>query len=563
MPHHRNYHSQLLATLALLWQLGCNDFDKTLPEKAPRPVTVLTLHKQIPSGNYRVSGAVKSWKTERIGFEVDGRVQWVLEPGEDIERRIVDPSGTVIKAGTPLAKLDAARYEVAVESAEAQLEIAGLQKEEVEIRLNESIPADLKSARSDLTLAETDLKRIESLVERNAVSQAEYDQAANTVQTRRARIDSISASEKQARAELKAADARIRSAEQALRDAERDLKNTVLYADYRGRISDVHVVPGSVVSAGAPVLTLQMMDPIKVEIEVSAEKSREVRNRPQLPISYKLPNGSIRRQNGFVYNIDSSADPSTRTFSLTMLLLNEKFQTVPSSAVDGEVVATTEDIWPLRINRIIGAPEDITLVDETAILKDEQGHYVFEVTNARMGDSISGLLKVKKRRIKLEPLRIPFLGIWTMQQFSFMDQQINRPDMLLLGKLNVSRDTPEQWAGDSVLLQQDSQWTLRPGDLVTVDLSGESVESAYYVPPSAIYEDSGKTSLFVLNGEVVDKLPVQAVMPSDLSVGSLIEVRADEIREGMKIVVGGVHFLNDGDRVRPMSRDDQNYSTEP
>ena len=116
----------------------------------------------------------------------------------------------------------------------------------------------------------------------NAASESELDQAVNLVQTRKARVASLEATEKQTRAELKAALAQIKSAQQAVRDATRDLEHTTLYASYRGQISDVHVVPGSVVSPGSPVVTLQMMDPIKIEVEVSADKSRELRQRQRV-----------------------------------------------------------------------------------------------------------------------------------------------------------------------------------------------------------------------------------------------------------------------------------------
>ena len=88
----------------------------------------MTLYREVPTGTTMVSGAVKSWKTEQIGFEVGGRVRWVLEPGKEIERRITGPEGWLIKEGTPLAQIDPTSSEVAVETARSRYDVAVLEK---------------------------------------------------------------------------------------------------------------------------------------------------------------------------------------------------------------------------------------------------------------------------------------------------------------------------------------------------------------------------------------------------------------------------------------------------
>ena len=60
----------------------------------------------------------------------------------------------------------------------------------------------------------------------------------------------------------------------------------------------VMVVPGSVVAAGQGVAMLQMMDPIKVEMEVSAEESRRLRNRQRLPVRLTMEDDTVREQAG-------------------------------------------------------------------------------------------------------------------------------------------------------------------------------------------------------------------------------------------------------------------------
>nr|WP_236649162.1 HlyD family efflux transporter periplasmic adaptor subunit [Rhodopirellula sp. SM50] len=545
--------------LAFAWfalsTTGCGKPTIEPREKTPLPVTVMTLSKSIPQSSYSASGSVKSWKTEDLGFEVSGRVQWVLEPGEDIDGRLVDPKDKtkVIMEGTKLAQIEPARYEIALQTAEANLDVALLGKEEIEIRLDESLPAQIESAEADLELAKAEFDRIEKLAERNAASQSEFEQAKNLVATRSATVLSLSASKKQAQAQLKSADAQIKRAKQALRDAQRDLDNTVLYGSYQGQISEVSVVPGSVVSAGSPVLTLQMTNPIKVEVELSASQSRKMRKRRSLPASFALPDGTARQATAFVYNIDPSADPTTRTFTMTLLMLNEKFADKVAGPIDERRVARSEDLWPIRLNQMMGTEKGVILVEEKSIRNDEAGDYVYLVTNAKHDAVLPPILKVRRQGIVKNELLIPFLGNWSFQSITFVDSQ-GRPesvdtDSLYVGLLDDGRPPGPEWDGESVVLDGGSQWMLRPGDLVDIDLSEEGTELGFHVPVEAIFRTSDKSSLFVVRNGRVDEIPVTLVPGDNLDEGSMMQVQSPELSEGMQVVRDGVHLLRDGQAV--------------
>ncbi|QDS89243.1 Inner membrane protein YibH [Rosistilla ulvae] len=544
----------LFASCALLFASGCQKTPVEYESKPPLPVTLLTLNKAIPATSYSGSGSVKSWKTEQIGFEVSGRIEWVLEPGKDIDGRVVDPDGKLLQPGTPLAQIDSARYEIAVESAEANLEVAKLRKEGIEIRLKEALPSELDAERANLKLAKLEFDRIEKLHQQNAASLSEFDQARNLVQARQASLSSLQASEKQTEAELQSAAAEIRRAEQALRDARRDLDNTTLYGSYQGQISEVMVVPGSVVSAGSPVLTLQMTNPIKIELELSSRQSRVMRKRRHLPVSFLLPDGTPRVQNGFVYRIAPSADPTTRTFAMTMLMLNEKFQDTPIESLTNASVATSEHLWPLKLNRMMVTDPGVMLVEEQSISRDEQGPYIYQVTNAKLRDVLPSVLKVRQQRIVENELRVPFLGNWIFRSFTFVDPEPVDEETLYVGQLKFQDNRPQDWDGESVVLDAGSQWMLRPGDLVTVDLSSNVVEPGFYVPIEAIFEESGETSLFVFDNGRAKKMEVHIPPAEDLNAGSLVEIESDQLVDGMQVVVGGVHFLRDGQAVRALGQ---------
>lgn len=550
------YAGCIIATFSVLLS-GCKQ-EQSLPEKAPRAVSVITLKRDLPPTTKRVTGSVGSWKTEQIGFEVAGRVRWVLEPGADIEGRVLDTAGNVVIPGTELAQVDDERYQLALESAKAQVEVAQLQRASVQVNLDSGIPADLEAARADLELAEVEYQRNQRLVSQNATAQADLDQAAAKLRTAKARISTIEASTKQTQAQLKSAVATIKQAQQTVNDANRNLADTKLYSSFRGQVAEIHVVPGSVVAQGTPVLTVQMMDPIKVEVELSAEESRSIQMRSRLPVSLTMPDGTTSEQSGYVYMVDPSADPTTRTFTLTLLLLNRKIERKMPEGV-GSDVARTSDLWRMDFDFLPDAPEGTYYVEKKSIRQDAQGHFLWKCLNVKVDEQIPRLISVGKMRVVPGELSVPFLGNWIFQTIRVpTGEDFNPKEDLFAGELKVAAGEPDQWDGSQVIVDMGGNWMLRPGDLVTVDLSTTTDSPGFYLPMEAIYEDSGKTYCFVAtetgNKSVANQLELNVDPSGDVGIGTVRLVEPVEassaFREGAKVIVSGVHFLQDGEEVR-------------
>ena len=96
---------------------------------------------------------------------------------------------------------------------------------------------------------------------------------------------------------------------------------------------------------GERVVTVQMMDPMKVEFEVSAERARQMRYKDSLEVILPLPDGSTVREEALVYMTDAVADSSTRTFTITLLVRNRQIPAVVPEDVDTESLVKTRDIW--------------------------------------------------------------------------------------------------------------------------------------------------------------------------------------------------------------------------
>lgn len=541
---------------------GCSDDseDRKAAVK-PRPVQVRTFTRTTPPHASLVSATVGSWKTEEIGFEVAGRVERVVEPNTEIEGKIKDEDGNVLVPGVPIAKIDDERYRLQVATAKAQVNQAQIRIDAAKIELDRTMPAQIRAAEAERKLAEASLSRTKQLATQNATSQADLDAAEAQFETAVASVDQLQATTKAKEAELDSLRSQLLQSEQSLRDAERDLENCTLYSSFRGQIADISVVPGSVVSAGQGVATIQMMDPIKVEVEVSISDSRRLRNREIIPVIVPRADGTSLRMEGYLYLIDSVADTSTRTYTLTLLLTNEK-------ELDVEVpddVAITDQTWRLNFKFLPGTENGKLFVDSQAILNDDEGSFLWRIDNAEIGKLMPSdrMLKVSRLPIKMGESLVPFLGNWRFQEILVEDPDFDPDRHLVIGELKSQTGAPELWNGDTVLLSNEGQWKLRPGDVVQVDLSDDDGGIGYFVPMDAMAREDGQSFLFVVDdtSEPPTVAKRQVTLADDAkSRGSSgvfrvtgiegFDSESDSFLDSVRYVSQGAHYLRDGEPVK-------------
>lgn len=536
------------ARLALLGMalvaMGCSsDEKKTGQGEAPRPVSVITLETIDPTQSQRTGGAVASWKIEDIGFEVGGRLEFVVEPETDVTGYI----GENAKDGTILAKLDTSRYEIDVESANAQIDTLSRQKDAAVVQAEEVIPAEMEAANADLAFAQFEFSRNQKLLEQNAIVKAQLDQVQAQLKSAQAKVKQVEANQKAKRAEVTSYEAKIKQAEAQLKESERNLANCVLRAPFRSQIAQVHVIPGGVVQQGQPVVTVQMMDPIKVEFEVSAEKARRLRHKDEIGVLVTRPDGGTLTEDGIVYMTDTTADPATRTFTITVLVRNRKLSLPVPDEVADKQLPRTQDIW--RMLKGIVDDSDRYYLAKEAIRTDADGNaYFWRITEDSRRDGVSDfapVFTVEKVQITIGQREGTFLGLWPFQEVSVVEgQEFNPEKDLIAGKLIMAGDSG--WDGGQIVYEQ-TQWMLRPGDLVGVSSAGEEQQPGLYVPMSAIKSETDQKFVFVVDD---GKLRKQAVK-THASIGTRIRVTPidGELSDGAKIVSGRVHYLVDGEQV--------------
>ena len=186
-----------------------------------RPVvSVVSVTPRPERMRVRTQGTVEPRTENELVAEVGGRLVWVSPALE---------SGSFFAAGEPLARIEAADYEIARERARAALE----------------------RARSQRRLAEASLGRSRALFAAGAASPAANDQAESNA--------SIAA-------------ANQREAEAALRQAELELSRTELRAPFAGRVREKAADVGQLLARGARLASVFAVDFAELRLPIPSEE---------------------------------------------------------------------------------------------------------------------------------------------------------------------------------------------------------------------------------------------------------------------------------------------------
>lgn len=224
-----------------------------------------------PANHVRVSGHVEATDVH-LAPEVGGRIVFLsVKEGDRVE------------SGTTVVRLDSRDAELAVEraradqrAAEAQLRLlqAGSRPEDVRqaVAQSQAVRDDAQAGRAELAAAETDLQRFDALLEANAGSRRQRDDARTRRDVARERVQ---AAESRLRAaeqtvvrlragarpqEIEAARARVAAAAAQVATAEEGLKDAVIVSPTRGVVSEKLAEVGEVVAPRAPVLVITDLD---------------------------------------------------------------------------------------------------------------------------------------------------------------------------------------------------------------------------------------------------------------------------------------------------------------
>jgi membrane fusion protein, multidrug efflux system len=263
----------LLVSVALLLN-GCSD-DRQVAASTPevvRNVDVTTAQISNTADLLEAIGTLHAANTSQLASQVLGTI---------IEIRVRE--GDRVQRGQVLALIDDAQAKAAVER-DAAAELAAQQ---------EVVAAD-----SELALADSNLRRYQSLHENGVISPLEYDQVKTRRQAALARRDLARAQQEQATATL----VQPRTA----------LEYTRIRAPFDGVITERKLDPGTLASPGLAILAMEDTSHYRLEATVNENDLRYVRLGQVVPVLVDaLGNVELK---GRVAQIIPAADSASRSF---------------------------------------------------------------------------------------------------------------------------------------------------------------------------------------------------------------------------------------------------------
>ena len=217
--------------------------------------------------------------------------------------------------------------------------------------------ASLATAEAQVELAQQDFARQQNLLQRQSISQAQFDQASSTLRQGRARA-----------AELRAL-----------------LQKKTITAPFAGRLGIIQVDPGDYLSPGTLIATLQDLSSLHVDFNLAEQHYPQLRVGQQVELSVSaFPDQRFR---GEISAINPRVDVNSRTLLVRASISNPEQQLLPGMFAELDVLLP--DIQP----RVV--------VPDTAITFSLYGHsvYVIEPSEPAEATGDKPSLQAKRRFI--------------------------------------------------------------------------------------------------------------------------------------------------------------------
>jgi multidrug resistance efflux pump len=223
-------------------------------------------------------------------------------------------SNQPVNGGDLLFQIDRSRYQLAVDTAMANLESAR-QAARASTADVETAEAKLVSVRAQLRSTEQDAVRLRRIKKEDAgaISDRRIEIAENSLTAAQGNVAAAESSLQRAQAALGEtgdANTKVLQAQSALDQAQLDLRRTSVLAPASGVITDVRVDRGNFAQAGAPLMTFVASHDVWVRADFTENNLGNIKPGDAVEIVFDaLPgtviNGTVRTT-GFGVNVDSA-----------------------------------------------------------------------------------------------------------------------------------------------------------------------------------------------------------------------------------------------------------------
>ncbi|NET11243.1 MAG: biotin/lipoyl-binding protein, partial [Symploca sp. SIO2B6] len=256
--------------------------EQTVEQEARLPVRVTRAETGLAQKWVFDDGIVWPVKRRVLTFQAEGDIQAIAKiNGRDLR------AGDVVTKGQVLATIDSRRQRSAIDTANADVEVAVQQRNQAQATVVQA-QASLDRAKSDLELAKTELVRYQELFDQGVISESDRDVYLNQVDQAEAALRSAEQDVRSAEDGVRSAEAQITAAQARVTETNVDLEDTQLVAPIDGVVAYINIREGEYWDAqrlnsgsdqdlieSAPIILVNPQD-IEVEIEIQADEANEI-----------------------------------------------------------------------------------------------------------------------------------------------------------------------------------------------------------------------------------------------------------------------------------------------
>lgn len=203
---------------------------------------------------------------------------------------------------------------------------------------DEEIKAQLTKQRFNKKLNQDIEFRQRKLLEKDAISQEEYDNALNKLNTTQADISVLEA----------------------------QLDKTKIKAPFDGIIGLRYVSEGALVATSTPIANLYNISPAKIEFAIPGRYSMQVKAKQKIKFTVESDTSVFV---GEVYAVEPQIDANTRTIKIRAIAENTKGLLLPGQFV--------------RVELILGSTPNAILIPTEAVIPELNGHKVYILKNGK------------------------------------------------------------------------------------------------------------------------------------------------------------------------------------
>lgn len=231
--------------------------------RAPRQVKITAVAETPFGETVTANGTLAAFDQTTVSVKVPGRV-----------RTISVDLGSVVRRGQVIAQVDSQDYHLRVQQAEAALAQArarlGLAPEGNDDRIDPEQTSTVRQARAVYDEAKFNRDRAARLVEQGVIAKAEFDSANASFKVAEGRYQD-------AYEEVRNRQGMLAQRKSELDLARQQLKDTAVVAPLDGVVQEKRASVGEYMAAGAPVVNIVRMDPLRLRAEIPERESRTVR----------------------------------------------------------------------------------------------------------------------------------------------------------------------------------------------------------------------------------------------------------------------------------------------